>query len=66
MEVMVFALFGWCLFLTIRSIWTNEDREMDIEFLKDDVRRLRDALGRATNRHRKLKDALREAVTDDE
>lgn len=66
MEFAIAVLFVWCFGLTLYVTFTGEDRKLDIEFLKDDVSSLRAGLRKATARHAKLKDALREAVTDDE
>lgn len=66
MEFTIAVLFVWCIGLSIWIGFSNDIRKLDIEFLKDDVRCLRDNLRKATSRHHKLKDALREAVTDDE
>lgn len=66
MEFTIAVLFVWCIGLSIWIGFSNDIRKLDIEFLKDDISRLRNSQRHATSRHHKLKDALREAVTDDE
>lgn len=66
MEFAIALLFVWCIGMTTWLLFSNEDRKLDIKFLKDDVSSLRAGLRKATTRHAKLKEALREAVTDDE
>jgi hypothetical protein len=66
MEFWICLLCAWALVSGFLIFFLNDMRKLDIEFLKDDISRLRNSQRHATSRHHKLKDALREAVTDDE
>lgn len=65
MEFAIAMLFAWCFGLTLYVLFTGDNRKLDIEFLNDDVRSLQNRLSEVNRRHHKLKDAIREAVTDE-